>query len=456
MAAHIRSKHDTGAGMRMGPRPTVKPKKLGENGAGRRVVTQPFKPAPGKAKAWKNGTGTSTNNRLSRLLPAELGTTEAGKAWALKCLHPNSESTMGSQGIPDTSSYQIALPEARSNLVISKPAGLADKNWDVVVMFPDCVEIACIAYYRTSGQTWQQVRDGLNATPPTAGFAAPQIFYNSLFKDTTMHNDADKWRITSHGATTHLDTAALTDQGMVYADHWPHEDFTAMQAAAEGPPVLTEYNAFLYVMPNMQSSDMVERSPRTYVNNARYGSYTVMYPSDTTLSAPYFSNRGTEKVKSIQFLWPDQSTSVTTPELYTKPAYTGLMTAEGRFDLGGFTTGFVLYEGIDKVSNVQVKVKTAFEIVPTNQTIAQAFTNRSPLCDLKALEVVGRVAQNAPGSYPADYNDLSKVLGSIWNTVKGVVGPASVVADFVSGLGIPMVSDGARIARNVMEVIGVL
>jgi len=92
------------------------------------------------------------------------------------------------------------------------------------------------------------------------------------------------------------------------------------------------------------------------------------------------------------------------------------------------------------------------ELVPTSSTIMQAFTGPSPLLDSQALEVVSRVAQQSAGAYPASYNDLSSILGSVWSAVKGIVKPIGEIANFAAGTKIPVISDIGSFVSDISKI----
>jgi len=423
-------------------------KMLGQNGAGIRkgpaTAQQIMAPLVGK----------SGNNKLQKQLPAHLGSTREGAQWALKCLHPCGEQSGGTYGIPDRTSLQVALPEARGQLVITAPSQLtAGQTWDCVVIFPDIVEVSCVVFVKGSGQTWSTVRANLDSTTPT--YTAPVINYYSLFSSTDMANDARKWRTAHGGATGHLVANSLTDQGMQYGDLAEAELVPRSADAKVGPPAFPSWSGAVYRLPLIDPSSMAERSTRLYVNNAREGVYTVRYPLEATGAMEYYDessvpNPAPENTSRacIQFNWPDID-SVGSASSFQSGAYTSLRTRNGVSAKGGFMTGLWVWEGLDSAASVQVKTKAGIEMTTTNATIAQAFTNLSPMLDQEALDVVARVAQRAAGSYPANYNDLSKILGSIWGAVKGIAGPVVGIADHLSGMGVPVLSDVSAVVRDI-------
>jgi len=402
------------------------------------------------------GSGRSVNKLLRTLDSQVLGTSVEGKKWALRCLHPCDEQGGGTLGIPDTTNLPVSLPECRSQTVVGAPHQItAGQTWDLVALIPDNPEIALVLYTKLSGQGWVTVRNNLNSATPT--YSAPLIVNYSLFSAGGLSKDATQWRTTHRGATFHLNASYIANQGMVYADNYPVDYVRVSADAAPGPPPVPALAASLVRVPLMDPNSMTQRSTRLYVNNAREGCYVVMYPVDATGAMPYFDEQsigGDNANARVQFQYPDEWSPYVPGIPYQAPAYQTLLAPVARTAIGGFSAGIVVFEGLDSTATVQIKTKAGIEMVPTNDSIAQAFTTQSPLLDRVALDAVARVAQRAPGAYPADYNDLSKVLGSIWDTVRGVAGPLAGIGDFVGGLGIPVVSGIAGGVSGLIRELG--
>jgi hypothetical protein len=242
---------------------------------------------------------------------------------------------------------------------------------------------------------------------------------------------------------------------MQYADITEGELVGRQGAAVVGPPAFPAWSGAVYVLPLIDPSSMADRSTRLYVNNAREGVYTVRYPMEATGAMEYFDESSTPNPAPdntvqdvIQFNWPDVA-GANSGGSYQNAASLPLRTRSGATAKGGFMTGLWVWEGLDSAASIQVKTKAGIEMTTTNATIAQAFTNLSPMLDQEALDVVARVAQRAAGSYPANYNDLSKILGSIWGAVKGIAGPVVGIADHLSGMGVPVLSDVSAVVRDI-------
>lgn len=412
---------------------------LGANGAGR---------PPMKAPKIRNSNQNSQSGKInlrSGLLPSHLGSSTVGRAWALSALHPCNEDGLGSVGIPDTTNFQVCTPEARSQLVINQPSGVAaNATWDCVVLIPDIVEFSSVVFTKPSNKTWAEIRADLNSATPTA--TPPTLSKFSLFSSNYISEDADRWRTTHRGATAHLNASAIANQGMVYADNWGYELINHQD------PADPNRGTVCFSTPLIDPTSMTERSPKMYVNNARFGCYDIMYPMSAVGAMPYFTGELLPgNADHVTFIYPDE----TSPNLAVLEdhAHSYVQGANHYSGVGGFTCGFMVFEGLAGDASIQLKVKQGLEMVPTNATIAQAFTKNSPMLDRDALDVVCRVAQSSAGAYPASYNDFSSILGSITNAIKGIAGPVSGIADFISKANIPVISGIADVVKSVTGTI---
>lgn len=401
-------------------------------------------------------------NKLAKLLPADIGSTDAGRAWALKCLHPNSESNSRAMGIPDNTSLPVALPETRTEITVRAPTNLdgtplaPDVNWDCYVIVPDTVEVAAVVVTKPSNVEWSALKTTLNEADVKA--TAPVINYFPLFGDGVITGMADQYRTTSRGLTVHMDSNFINNQGMVYADNWPSEGFNS---SAKGAGSVSSIRTRVEKLPLMNPGAMVQRSPRCYVGNARDGVYVVSYPVQSSVAIPYHTQSDTEPEEGdsgegaywTTFLYPDEHGAA--PSVLGDAAHRKYMATRGSVaSEGGYTCAVALFTGLSSAANLQLKVRQGLELVPTDQTPMQAFTGASPLLDRVALDAVARVAQQSAGAYPASYNDLSKILGNVWQSIKGIVKPVSEIANFASGSGIPVISDVGGIIKDVLSFLG--
>jgi hypothetical protein len=259
----------------------------------------------------------------------------------------------------------------------------------------------------------------------------------------------------------HLNASFTANQGMVYAANLVDELYSAEWP---GPEPASALHPPLYTIGHRTGTldpvSLAQRARNMYQNNAREGVYLVMYPGSPTIAIPWQTEEssGQSEVGApvgsnarTVWPWPDQSVS--------NLGFTGAVTYPTSnlgplnvFARGGFTNGYALWEGLDGSANVVCKTRTTFESVPSSSSgILQCFIQRNPRYDAKAIENVAVVAQQAAGAYPANYNDLGKILGDIWQTVSGVVKPA---LGWAAGAHIPIVSDVAGVLREVSNMLG--
>jgi hypothetical protein len=438
----------------------------GQNGGGIRN-TNPYTEltAQGVSGVAKNG---STVNKLRKLLPNDLGTTEHGREWALKVLHPMGEGNNRTVGIPDTTNLPVAVPEMRTEFTVNAPKTLAgaalpsDQNWDCVILVPDSTEIAALIMTKPSNVSWADLRAALNL--PTVVCTPPQFVYHALFDpavgDVTTNHIADKYRHTHKGCSIHMDSNFISNQGKVFADHWP-VDFSpiSLTAAETGTSAV---RATLHRLPDLSSGAMVQRSPRVYVNNAREGTYVVMYPVQATVAIPYHDIAADQVPEGatgegnawMMFNYPDESAVLTDAVIGDKAHLKYMSSATSRYAQGGFSCGIINIQGLASTANLFAKSFAGIEMVPTSSSAVQAFTGPSPLLDRTALDAVARVAQQSPGAYPVSYNDLSQILGTVYDTIKGITTPVNEIAKFAGSTGIPVISDIGNFIKGITGLFG--
>lgn len=394
-----------------------------------------------------------------------LGSTEDGRSWALSCLHPMGEDVDMSRAIPDPNNMWTARPTFVSQDVFSAPTasggGALTGTWDCVIVFPDVVEIAAVVFVKPSSETWNTVRTNVSGATPNATWRPNFVLYQPFTTGATgaLHRTCERWRVSSRGATTHLNASFTANQGMVYAANLPDELASLFYPGptAADPLYPPQYVA-LHGYGTLDSVSIAQRARNYYSNNAREGCYCVMYPTSSTFAIPWQTQETSLSGAELDALdngrimlnWPDRFDPIVEPLAY--PISKTTMGPDNMFSRGGFTTGFMLYEGLAPDASVVLKTRTAVEVSPSsNSGVLQCFVRQNPMLDMKALETVAKVAQTAAGAYPANYNDLGKLLGEIWGAVSGVAKPA---LGWAKNSGIPIVGDVAGVLDSVLGALG--
>jgi len=441
---------------------------LGGDAASRgppRAMTKANKQTGQRLVGGSTASGNKVNVRGKELRNmGALGSTEDGRGWALSCLHPMGESVDMSRAIPDPNNMWTARPTFVSQDVFSAPTasggGALTSTWDCVIVFPDIVEIAAVVFVKPSTETWSTVRTNVTGATPNATWRPNFVLYQPFVGGTApLHHNCERWRVSSRGATTHLNASFTANQGMVYAANLPDElDSLFFPGPATADPLYPPVYVALHKYGTLDSVSIAQRARNYYSNNAREGCYCVMYPTSSTFAIPWQTQSnslsGADSVANNtgrpMVPWPDENGAFAEPTTY--PFSKATMGPVDMYSRGGFTTGFMLYEGLAPDASVVLKTRTAIECSPSsNSGVLQCFVRQNPMLDMKALETVAKVAQTAAGAYPANYNDLGKLLGEIWGAVSGVAKPA---LNWAKGSGIPIVGDVAGVLDSVLGALG--
>lgn len=423
---------------------------------------------PGQALALNStASGGKVNVRGKQLRNmGALGSTEDGRSWALSCLHPMGEDVDTSRAIPDPNNMWTARPTFVSQDVFSAPTaaggGVLTGTWDCVLVFPDVVEIAAVVFVKPSTETWNTVRTNVTSATPNATWRPNFVLYQPFTTGVAgaLHRTCERWRVTSRGATTHLNASFTANQGMVYAANLP-DDLASLfyPGPTTADPLYPPQYVAVHKYGTLDSVSIAQRARNYYSNNAREGCYCVMYPTNSTFAIPWQTRETSLSGAELDTFyngrvlipWPDQINGFV--ETGTYPFSKSTMGPDNMFSRGGFTTGFMLYEGLAPDASVVLKTRTAVEVCPSsNSGVLQCFVRQNPMLDMKALETVAKVSQTAAGAYPANYNDLGKLLGEIWGAVSGVAKPA---LSWAKGSGIPIVGDVASVLDSVLGALGI-
>jgi hypothetical protein len=371
--------------------------------------------------------GGMLSTREVNLLYRELGSTDDGRNWATCALHPCSENLPPVQGIPDRSAQPIATPSYRNTSTIAMPTGLSETNWDCQIVTIPIPEVDYIWRARPNAagewSAWNVVRpaafpgmaDGSGQTLGTAGYS--------------------KYRMMGRGFTVHHLASATTNQGLTVAGQISGlvEDFQGQSTNATlgnapinqtvfdvpaGPQQLTQQTNLATEWEATHGSYMPMRFNQT-VELYKQCSEGISVPFAGDLNAPeHFvtiisatTEGGPAGVNNVVVNPAPTFTAPSDLPLATQMIYAASQAANQ-------LVGVIFYLGIDKAATLQVKSRTHIEATADAGGYSiQPFVHSSPVMDTQALDVVAKVAQVQKHCYYAEYNDLGKMMKSIWNAI---------------------------------------
>jgi len=368
--------------------------------------------------------GMGYTNSLRPIILSKIGAQTAdGSRYAMRSLHPMDEDLAGGTRLPDATSDQTAALECRYTDVIGAPAGLAaGATWDMDILVLNIPDVAYL--YRVYP----------SATPPTSPSYQPVYF--PVFGDQPITQDPNlsKWsaayRGVFKGLTTHLVASALNDSGLVYGAQWASKpDHSAVSPNAGAVIQYLEYS-----QTPATPQELEAQVPGTVMFNARHGMYTPFKYIDPvhlyTSSETNNLNNAASKHGHVVMI----------TDTYGEQE----LTTHRCSDVVNFTVGMQMYRGLASNASVHVHIREGLEVIPSTTSPWTAFTETSAYYEPRVMEKVVQVQQQLALSFPANYNDLSGILGAI----SKVVNFMSPVTGAIKKWGVPYVSNIAEAGND--------
>lgn len=377
----------------------------------------------------------------------QLGTTIGGRMAALKILHPNGEGDEFITRFPDGCANTTIAMERRDEFKLEGPADAmtAQENWNLIVienpyLFATQVAIRYSASQNPSTQdlelavrealrrprrvarqypAWQSVTfGGLMADISVLGASALSTSYMT---EAGPAVDIKSIRRTYLGSTFDLDAADLYNQGRVVAGQWKPDVTLGVADVTDGatPPLITSLNVYLMQTPAVVVSNIVSSDELVYQAEAKCGLY--------------IPNRPAEMDVPMTACQEYRNVAARVPSEDPVPIYPTTDVAPETYDiwLRGWLIGVSHWTDIDYRSSLRIKRKEGLEFISSPRGVFAPFADEALPADLRAQQMLQEFSRKEPHGYPADFNELGKVLQNI---VGGI-------ADAVSNLGIPVLSD---------------
>jgi len=389
-----------------------------------------------------------------------MGTTEDGRVWCVKALHPSDPLT-SVRGVPDQSAIPTTVENWQQQLTIPSPPDAGD----------DATEWDCQIYFIDDPSYW-----GVILTKPDTGNGAIYGVPNNPMATVGGYEATDKnmsaakgvcdsftaWRRAYAGVTVHLVAPQLTNQGTVTAAQYkvrptvmggPSTAFAAMDerprkgsvaGEKEGTaPNWSSAQTFLahplvaYEAKDLYDYDTLQSMPNAYVGQARDGVYMPLKLDSNhavwhTKADLVYDGSGYETFGTNAWLDPTikldkaQAYAVGPYQEWGRPYSGSGATYFGFPHLLPCTsiTGAIVFKGLDMKSSLLLQYRMGFECACAPGTTFSPFLKLAPAWDPAAVNTYFAIARELKDAYPADYNDL----GKLWDVIKGA---ARVVLPFV-------------------------
>lgn len=367
-----------------------------------------------------------------------LGSTEAGKVWCTKALHPADVAIPVS--IPDRQARPHAGLAFGGQYKISPPGGLtATDSWDAdLLLSPDMICPGCYTSDKT-GNYLEPLMDRLHLTSGLANRflnsqisgsgATPEESYQA--KLATVQQNVREARLSFFGATLELQAPSLADQGTLVASQYdlPYDMFnftevntTTKSVYAVKPLAVTR----LQFMPSFSSMMSI---PGSYTGKVKDGCYAPLKLSEEAL---HFTNVQASVAPHTD--WNQTSGAFLTDgvECTASTGTTGPIAAcrDYTIYLSDGTGSYLKDEALPRLTNrvihicargmapsatLYLTLRHGYEVTVAPNSIYSPYVTLPPPPDYAAVEAYFAVARQLADAYPGDYNSLGTLLPIIAN-----------------------------------------
>jgi len=363
----------------------------------------------------RNESGNKLRGKLDAL--SQVASTELGREWLLKALHPT-DPTIGGVGIPDGTATDTVCLELTTTLTVG-PSTLS-----VVPVTPWGADVVL---------TPHQMPGAIIPNGGAAAAASMDVRYpalsgvNEIADLGKLAGLAEAWRLTAQSVTIHLDANSTKDSGTVVAAQQvvkPVIYFPGMSTSGRiQPPII------MFTDSDKPTYTQLMSLPRAYQSNLREGLYMPLKLSSTAQhwmsyrevvvlsqeSAWSHNAQGGQLAAAQTAAWPFYG--VTGP---IRSAVNNDITAYPISNFMGDTWGFISLSGIDPGSSVVFKFRSCIELkVQANSTYAPHL-KPAAFPDAHAIDNYFSILRAMPDAYPADYNDAGRIMGVIGKAVRTV------------------------------------
>lgn len=376
-------------------------------------------------------------NQDPNSISASLGSTASGSAWALRALHPCDERTSGGVAIPNLSETESANMEVRHSQILSKPGSITEAgNWDVqiaVLPFAD----AGIAYRVKSSSTptwqfWTLLTPTQGNITPGASLLANGAVPFAPSVAPALSLESTGFRQTFRGLTVVMNSASLTNQGLVTVGQWGVKpdviNLVPATAGATVEPTPVEHT-FISGVPS-SPDDIVVTCPQAGQWEARKGVYMPMRFQDPqhdytpATSNEYIVGDNMKKMGMPILLGrpgSDDILSYLSALVYVEPNTPGnflIYTSAGRVNQN---FGTVIFSGIDATTSLAIKLRSGLELTAKGSSGFANFTASAEILDQQAIDAVQVISTRLKVAYTHDYNSAGLLLGALATAAKTAI-----------------------------------
>jgi hypothetical protein len=362
-----------------------------------------------------------------------------GGEWAFRALDPCAENPYSERAckIPDqTSSSTVAL-NMRTDFIIPAPS---DKKWDCMIVSLPFGEVPMIHMVKEStSDEWD-----LATAPFKHVHNYPSLVYGrvkanhgsgafqAVTEGPSFGQLGDQYRATYKGFSIVHIANDLTNEGMVYAGQIsmpPSSKVLEVRDADDTERNINNSFTQLSVAKIPYNiSALIASCPGYTRTKAKEG----VYIANKFVNAAH-KYTSTDWVPIIIGAQPSATTSTNTVEVsfvdeQKNRQLTTLLAdsvAGETLTVSGYDNtqvGVVIFEGLNPLSSLDVKLRGGFEAVPAPSSAWFPFATESPMTDNEALEEFYSIQSRLPDAYPERYNSWGALIPLLANVASGVVG----------------------------------
>lgn len=350
-----------------------------------------------------------------------VSSTEMGRDWLLKALHPT-DPTVSGVSIPDGTALDTVQMEVTTSITLGAgPQVVMTGPWGCQLsLIPT---ISPLGVYYTDNVT-PSASTAFNVRYP----AFTSVAYDSDF--TNLMGKCEALRLCAQSVTIHLDANATSDQGSVVACQqvtkprllFPEYGLTGGSII----PVAAWDYTIPFVARDVPSYNTVMSMPRAYQANLREGIYMPLRLSSTCQH--WFSLR--ESVGDVNF---NDCPSIKTgsallpatngnawPHWSGTRSYVGATppTCTPLCPMLSENVGHIVVKNVDPTSSLVVKLRSCFEFKVQGNSELVPYLQAAADVDSLAVSSYFRILRQLDDAFPASYNLNGTILNLISRAVK--------------------------------------
>jgi hypothetical protein len=377
-----------------------------------------------------------------------LGSTDEGKTWCLKALHPSDPLTEV-RGIPDESAFPSVFMNYQSVFKIAPSVGAAGVWSFDAQLIPHPIGFMAVQATDSAHAGNSLVSEYMNSQVAGATHAAKYYNWCQTFT---------RWRLAYCSATVYQDAPELSDQGTMCVCQAPVQPFLLNvynSSGLGGGPDYMLPHAMGFLTTDLPAYATSQTMPNSYFNQSKYGCYVPLKLTKThqnwrSVSDSLYNCAGDVNDAGGTYLGPTCPTALLAAGA---PVYHGTGGTWPFFTLApvqkpaaassavdGDTTSPYCNDVFANISAVNLSVTTTFSVYVrygfecqvAPGTVMTPQQKLSPLYDAEAIKAYFLISRELKDAYPSDYNDLGKILSVISSIARSVAPILSAIPHPIS------------------------